>query len=475
MLRRVQPIRHLVRPLFVVAGLLLLLGLAPARNVQAGTLTVTTTVDELTSPGAGCSLREAIAEANAAAPPGAYTECAGATSGADTINLPAGTYTLTHANGQLIVLDNLTIIGAGAGSTTISGNNSVRVLLVSGGVSLTLQNLTVRYGRVNDHGAGIGLAGSALTVLNSIIADNLAENTTGRAVDRYGGGIYGPDSTVVIRDSSFSSNRVNANGGDGFGGGIAVVSIGGQGSLTVERSTFSGNQASSNSGFGGAIYVKLNGSATVTNSTFTGNMTRVASGSLGTPLFNPGGAINLFAGTLTITHSTIANNSGQDTTGGIVQTSGTLHVRNTIVANNTGGNCLFPYPPGTNTNNLRWPQADMTCTGMPPGDPLLGALANNGGPTQTMALQAGSAAIDKIASAGGCGVGVTTDQRGIARPQPAGGLCDIGAYEYQAPPAPPPTAAAAPKEVPEAGTLLLLGGGLGGLATWLGWQRRKIR
>jgi hypothetical protein len=79
-----------------------------------------------------------------------------------------------------------------------------------------------------------------------------------------------------------------------------------------------------------------------------------------------------------------------------------------------------------------------------------------------MALQPGSAALEKIPAANGCGVGVTIDQRGVPRPQ--GTACDIGAFELQA-----------PAEVPEADTLLLLGGGLGGLATWLRyqWSRRK--
>lgn len=103
--------------------------------------------------------------------------------------------------------------------------------------------------------------------------------------------------------------------------------------------------------------------------------------------------------------------------------------RNTIVANNTGvgGNCS-----GTITSlgyNLEF---GNTCVFTATGDitstnPLLGPLANNGGTTQTMALQAGSPAINRIPNGtNGCGTTITTDQRGFIRVGP----CDIGAFEY---------------------------------------------
>jgi hypothetical protein len=80
-------------------------------------------------------------------------------------------------------------------------------------------------------------------------------------------------------------------------------------------------------------------------------------------------------------------------------------------------------------------------------NPQLGPLQNNGGPTPTQALPAGSPAVD----AGSCtdilGAQLTIDQRGVPRPQPAGGKCDIGAYELvPGSTAPPP--AAPPSTVP---------------------------
>ena len=94
-------------------------------------------------------------------------------------------------------------------------------------------------------------------------------------------------------------------------------------------------------------------------------------------------------------------------------------IDDSIIADNIGAgstadpnaNCVGAVPTGT-TFDLTFP-AGTGCPGMT-GDPHLAALADNGGPTQTLALGSGSAAIDKIPTAGaGCPV---TDQRGIARP-----------------------------------------------------------
>ncbi len=98
--------------------------------------------------------------------------------------------------------------------------------------------------------------------------------------------------------------------------------------------------------------------------------------------------------------------------------------------NTTGGNCYVENT-GTLTDgggNLRHPMSDISCTG-DYGSPRLSAPAFNGGPTKTMALSWDSDAINRIDGDNGCGVGVTTDQRGMRRPQPSGWRCDIGAYE----------------------------------------------
>ena len=101
-----------------------------------------------------------------------------------------------------------------------------------------------------------------------------------------------------------------------------------------------------------------------------------------------------------------------------------MTLKNTIVANSpTGGNCSGTITDGG--GNLSYP--DTTCPGIN-ADPMLGPLQNNGGPTETMALGPGSAAIDAANDAICAAAPVNNlDQRGIARPQ--GPHCDIGAVE----------------------------------------------
>jgi hypothetical protein len=112
--------------------------------------------------------------------------------------------------------------------------------------------------------------------------------------------------------------------------------------------------------------------------------------------------------------------------GGGISAYGSMTLQNSIVADNTGMNCLGVMI--DHGHNLGFP--DNSCGAhLATGDPRLGPLADNGGPTQTMALPAGSAAIDAVPATGaGC---PATDQRGVTRPQ--GPACDIGAYEAAVP------------------------------------------
>jgi hypothetical protein len=146
-----------------------------------------------------------------------------------------------------------------------------------------------------------------------------------------------------------------------------------------------------------------------------------------------GGGIDNEGGAVTITNSTFSGNSGSYGGGGIYTFSAATTLRNTIVANSTsGGNCSGSITDGG--YNLVW--GDSTCLGTNT-DPKLLALANNGGPTQTFALDNGSQALEKIPSGtNGCGTTVTTDQRGYARPgtknDQVNKKCEIGAWEAQA-------------------------------------------
>ncbi len=197
-----------------------------------------------------------------------------------------------------------------------------------------------------------------------------------------------------------------------------------KGTLTVDHSLLVGNSASN---LGGAIDVT--GSLTAVDDTFASN-TAVLSG----------GAIE-DAGSVTVLDSTLAGNAATTATtgsgGGIDNGGGgyTLKVGDTILSGNSAavgadvsnavtslGNNLVSRSDGS----TGWVASDLTGTAAKPLSAGLAALGNNGGPTQTFALQAGSPAI----GAGAPLAGVTTDQRGVARPA---ANPDIGAYQTQAP------------------------------------------
>jgi hypothetical protein len=224
------------------------------------------------------------------------------------------------------------------------------------------------------------------------------------------------------------SNLTVADGGGGPGAGIRNTN----GTVTLSNSTLSGNSADCAAG---GIH-NLSGTVTVSNSTFSGNSATLVGGGI----FNNGNAMN--TGTVTVSNSTFFSNSNNGGFGGgIHNEDGTATLKNTIVAKSpsaSGENCV-----GTITNGGYNLDSGTSC-GFPPQnsskDPLLGTLTDNGGPTKTHALLAGSPAIDK-----GNSFGATTDQRGLPRPSNfvgivnAGDGSDIGAFELQAPSTPPDT------------------------------------
>ena len=318
-----------------------------------------------------CSLRGAIIAANGAAGP-------------DEIVVPAGTFTLTRAGsdedvastGDLDITGELTISGAGARSTTVAGGPAPfddRIFEIHAETTATITGLTITGGKVDGASGGGVRSDGGLTLERMVLKDNA---TT-----------------------------------DGSGGGIQSL-----GPLTVTNSTVSGNSAGN---VGGGVAQTL-GATSITNSTIGGNRAgRFAGG--------------LFVATTTVTirNSTIASNrAATGLGGGIGSLQAAAVVKNTIVAGNAIENC------GTNFagfvgvirsqgNNL---SGDDTCrftgaTDKQNVNPRLAALQNNGGPTDTRALLAGSPALDGGASRG-C---PAADQRGVPRPQ--GLRCDIGAFE----------------------------------------------
>ncbi|HEV8574466.1 MAG TPA: choice-of-anchor Q domain-containing protein, partial [Dehalococcoidia bacterium] len=402
--------RVLLVGLLSVAALLL----GGGQLAEAASITVTTTADELNADG-DCSLREAIQAANT----NTAVDACGAGGGADTVTVPAGTYNLSiggagedgNATGDLdITASFLTISGAGAATTIIDGGDLDRVIH-DVGVTAGISGLTIRNGSSTGDGGGIFNSGG-LTLTNTIVSGNSA------VAD--GGGIFNLFKTTLI-DSTVSGNSVTGASGDG--GGIASYLGDPSSALTVNRSTVSGNTASSS---GGGI---LNFAAlTLTNSTISGN-SAAASGS--GAIFNNGAT--------TLTNGTVSGNSGGGICSGAFPCSGgSASLRNTIIANSLGSNCT-----GTGFTSLGYNlSSDGTCSFGAAGDmnstsAMLGPLANNGGPTQTHALLAGSPAIDAgnpAAPGSGGNACEATDQRGVTRPVDGDGdstaTCDIGAYEF---------------------------------------------
>ena len=204
---------------------------------------------------------------------------------------------------------------------------------------------------------------------------------------------------------------------DEFGGGV----FNDGGTLTISNSTFSGNSAV----FGGGIKNSNGSTLAVSNSTFSGNNADLSGGGIDN------------AGTATVSNSTFSGNSTDFEGGSIYNSSDNLTLKNSIVANSpSGGDCGGTLPITDSGYNL---VEDGTCgvsaaNNSLSGDPGLGPLAPNGGPTETHALLEGSTAIDKGNNAFALdteGNVLEFDQRGEGFPRIVGGTVDIGAFELQ--------------------------------------------
>jgi len=351
----------------------------------------------------------------------------------DTIQIAAADY-----QENLSIPFNLTLNGANAATTIVDGTNSANVFTVGAGINLTLSKLTIEKGVGYSGGGGVDNSGT-LSVNNSVFYLNTAltggailndgkatiSNTTfsGNSPYFFGHsascGAIDNRTTMTITNTTFDTNYANNN----FTSGGAICN---GGTLTVTNSTFSNNSSQGNNGgYGGAIF-NYAGTLAVTNSTFSANSATTS-----------GGAIYSQGGTVQISNSTFGTNPENIGGGGALSNAGgSVLIQNGIVANSAnGGNCS-----GTITSDGYNLSSDSTCNFRNTGDlnsknPKLGRLNKNGGPTQTMALQQGSPALD-AGNPAGCrdfaGNLLKTDQRGMRRPggkETAG--CDMGAYESQ--------------------------------------------
>jgi hypothetical protein len=328
-------------------------------------------------------------------------------------------------------------------------------------------SLTVTGSTITGNGAGGG--GDGTEGLEG--TDDASESGGDAGNGGNGGGIYNDASgSLQISDSTISDNRagLGGTGGEGLPVGMpATVNGGSSGNggagggiysangVAITDSTISGNHAGGagsaalrggGPGIGGAGGGIDNsggaGASTITNATITGN----ASGAAGHDAFlsdigpaGAGGGIEQVVGVLELEFVTLAADQAPASTdpgpSGVygeigVSGSASVDLENSIIDDEQVGNG-GPYEECTSGvedggGNVQFGAQQATCPGTV-ADPKLATLANNGGPTETMALDAGSAAIDRVL-ASSCSQ--RTDQRGVARP-PSG--CDTGAYQLAPP------------------------------------------
>jgi hypothetical protein len=396
---------------------------------------------------------------------------ANTTPGGNTINLvPGMTYSLTvnqggsGGNGLAPIAaagGPLVINGNGATITRAAGSPNFRIFTVAAGANLTLNSVTLSNGSPLTGPGSAGQGGAieddgTLTINNSTLSGNhpvgsspgspYSTNARDGAIrvnsgatatinssvisgnkGAWGGGI-GVYGTLVLNDSTVTANATTYYGGGG------VLGFNGA-NVQINRCTINNNQA----GNGPGVYDRLNSKFTITNSTIANN---TGTGS--------GGIIVGNGSMLTLQNCTVTGNMTAGAGGGIYLwnygTLSTVTTKNSIIAGNKGaanGPDVFTINSGGSiaamfcligdgTGATFTGASNMIGTTANPINPMLGALVNNGGVTQTMALLPGSPAIDAGSNALVPG-GVTTDQRGTGFNRIIDGIVDMGAYEFQQP------------------------------------------
>ena len=449
--------------------------------------TVNSTGNGTTGTGDSGTLPYVIGQANANAnPAGSEIQFDPTVFGSPQTITLASTLVLSETAGPEV------IDGPGANLVTVSGNNAVQVFSVSAGVTATITGQTISNGSADRYGGGIDNNGSititnstienssavfgggifnngmltvtdstiddnnadvngpgggagggilndgTLTVTNSTVADNLASIGAGienggiltitnstianNSCGDFGGGIDNDGGTLTVTDSTIADNSAT----DGNGGGILNL-----GTLTITDSSIANNSAIN--GGGGILNIDA---LTVTNSTVADNTAAI------------GGGIDNSGGTLTVTNSTISSNNvfSGGAGGGL---DGTATLDNTIVALNTMGSGTTTSASdiaGTASSNSAYnligtggsggliggANGNMVGVADPGLDP--NGLQDNGGPTQTISLVAGSPAIAAgslaLAVDPGTGQPLTTDQRSTGFPRTVNNTVDIGAFEF---------------------------------------------
>ncbi|MFF4350388.1 choice-of-anchor Q domain-containing protein [Streptomyces sp. NPDC001530] len=348
-----------------------------------------------------CSLRAAVMAANAR--PGS------------TIALPAGRYRLTippnplllvgahpdPSTGDLNVNAPTAIRGAGTRATVIDANRIDRVFRMRADTELS--ELTITGGAAKQHEVPIAdTGGGGIANARHMTLRRVA--VTGNSAG-YGGGIFNiPDSHLDLMDSTVSGNTAGEAGGIRFDDSGTVINS----TIADNRVTDPGDRPGSLGGYGGGVDIRGLGTVQILNSTVVGNSS------------SRGGGINIAPAYLDSLPSPIPDV--------IDLPLGRLVLQNSIVAGNisdgSSGDCekAFAVIESRGHNIDGDGSCRLTAEGdLPSRNALVGALEDNGGPTDTTALLPGSPALDAAAHC------PAADQRGVPRPQ--GAACDIGAYE----------------------------------------------
>jgi hypothetical protein len=436
------------KPFILKIALILALvgGVFGVGSVQAATHTVTNTNDS--GPG---SLRQAITDA--------------ASGDTITFNASLAGQTILLAS-QLNINKNLIIDGSGLNPRVeISGGNAVRIFLVDAASTIapTLKNVVLKEGKQT--GTSFTNFGGAISVGNdtTLMIENV--RITNNSAYSAGAIYISPYAVVTISNSEITGNRADLEAGailvksigilnlrsslisnNVSGGAGAIYFSGATNTSMIENNLFADNSALA----GGAITGQLgNAKIEIRNNLFTGNHA--------TGAYQAGGAVYFSASTIPtlviLENNTFYNNVAAGMGGGayldaavdyylvnntfsnnMATTGGNLYLGagasvprmyNNILANNAGGgDCYAFYNSYINGSNNLIEDGSPECMPTITGDPMLSALEDNGGSTQTMALLPGSPALN-TGNAANCPM---TDQRGVARPQGSG--CDIGAFEY---------------------------------------------
>lgn len=440
----------------LVAGGAGLVGALASGPAGAAVITVTTLADS--GPG---SLRAAVTAAD----------------NGDTIDLTGLTGTITLTSGAITTTKAVTITGPGPDVLTVSGGGTSRILDIrptepgATGLTTTVSGVTIADGYTSGPGLGNGTSGllfkcdgssPSLVVDNVVFTGNDSPTFNGGALyfgscetgsltvihsvfdggeSYYGGGLFVGAGTATVTDTTFTGNSAV--------GGAGALLLGNCDDVTVVNSTFSDNTTG---GRGGAIG-EMNWATChleVANSTFSGNSATDA------VKVGEGGAVFLYDADAVFLQTTISGNSA-DTVGDAVSVGGvtSFEITGSIVAGNgdgtddlagTGNLDLTASVVGT-VNGLTVVDGGGNEIGVT--DPGLAALADNGGPTQTMALLETSPAIDAGPAVVPTFPGNEWDQRGEPYARVYGTRIDAGAFERQPGPGPGPTPGPTPEPVPE--------------------------